>query len=75
MLRAPLTLMVEGYDNHKLFWNSMKQNGGGEPTGAIADAINDSFGSFAEFKELFSSKTAPIQGSGWGWLSIQSKLW
>jgi len=57
-----------GYDNHKLFWNNMKQNGGGEPTGAIADAINDSFGSFAEFKELFSSKTAPIQGSGWGWL-------
>ena len=57
-----------GYDNHKLFWNSLKQNGGGEPTGAIADAINDSFGSFAEFKELFSSKTAPIQGSGWGWL-------
>ena len=57
-----------GYDNHKLFWNSMKQNGGGEPTGAIADAINDSFGSFAEFKELFSSKTAPVQGSGWGWL-------
>jgi len=57
-----------GYDNHKLFWNSMKQNGGGEPTGAIADAINDSFGSFAEFKELFSSKTAPHQGSGWGWL-------
>ncbi len=57
-----------GYDNHKLFWNSMKQNGGGDPTGAIADAINDSFGSFAEFKELFSSKTAPIQGSGWGWL-------
>ena len=57
-----------GYDNHKLFWNSMTQNGGGEPTGAIADAINDSFGSFAEFKELFSSKTAPIQGSGWGWL-------
>ena len=57
-----------GYDNHKLFWNSMKQNGGGEPTGAIADAINDSFGSFAEFKEVFSSKTAPIQGSGWGWL-------
>ncbi|MDC0204098.1 superoxide dismutase [Candidatus Nitrosopelagicus sp.] len=57
-----------GYDNHKLFWNSMKQNGGGEPTGAIADAIKDSFGSFAEFKELFSSKTAPLQGSGWGWL-------
>jgi len=62
-----------GYDNHKLFWNSMKQNGGGEPTGAIADAINDSFGSFAEFKELFSSKTTPLQGSGWGWLVYNSK--
>ena len=61
-----------GYDNHKLFWNSMKQNGGGEPTGAIADAINDSFGSFAEFKELFSSTTAPLQGSGWGWLVYNS---
>ena len=43
-------------------------NGGGEPGGALADAINASFGSFADFKEQFSSKTAPIQGSGWGWL-------
>jgi len=57
-----------GYDNHKLFWNNMKPNGGGEPGGALADAINASFGSFADFKEQFSSKTAPIQGSGWGWL-------
>ena len=57
-----------GYDNHKLFWTSMKPNGGGEPGGELAKAINDSFGSFADFKEQFSSKTAPIQGSGWGWL-------
>ena len=57
-----------GYDNHKLFWNNMKPNGGGEPGGELAKAINDSFGSFADFKEQFSSKTAPIQGSGWGWL-------
>jgi len=67
-VRGAINFNGGGYDNHKLFWNSMKQNGGGEPSGAIADAINDSFGSFAEFKELFSSKTAPIQGSGWGWL-------
>ena len=67
-VKGAINFNGRGYDNHKLFWNSMKQNGGGEPTGAIADAINDSFGSFAEFKELFSSKTAPIQGSGWGWL-------
>ena len=42
--------------------------GGGEPGGAVADAINSSFGSFADFKEKFSSTTAVIQGSGWGWL-------
>ncbi|HET7642526.1 MAG TPA: superoxide dismutase [Nitrososphaeraceae archaeon] len=57
-----------GFDNHKIFWNNMKSNGGGEPNGAIADAINASFGSFATFKEKFSSTTALIQGSGWGWL-------
>ena len=57
-----------GYDNHRLFWNGMKPNGGGEPGGAVADAINASFGDFAGFKEKFSSTTAVIQGSGWGWL-------
>jgi len=50
----------------------MKPNGGGEPGGALADAINASFGSFADFKDQFSSKTAPIQGSGWGWLVYNS---
>jgi len=57
-----------GYDNHKLFWDNMKANGGGEPGGALADAINTSFGNFADFKEKFSSQTTLIQGSGWGWL-------
>jgi Fe-Mn family superoxide dismutase len=57
-----------GYDNHKLFWHNMKANGGGEPGGALADAINASFGNFADFKEKFSSTTAVLQGSGWGWL-------
>ena len=57
-----------GYDNHKLFWDNMKPNGGGEPGGAVADAINASFGSFSDFKEKFSSTTAVIKGSGWGWL-------
>ena len=57
-----------GYDNHKLFWHNMKANGGGEPGGALADAINASFGNFADFKEKFSSQTTVIQGSGWGWL-------
>ena len=57
-----------GYDNHKLFGDNMKANGGGEPGGALADAINTSFGNFADFKEKFSSQTTVIQGSGWGWL-------
>ena len=67
-VRGAINFNGGGYDNHKLFWNNMKPNGGGEPGGALADAINASFGSFADFKEQFSSKTAPIQGSGWGWL-------
>ncbi len=57
-----------GYDNHKLFWDNMKPNGGGDPGGALADAINASFGNFADFKTKFSSQTAVVQGSGWGWL-------
>jgi Fe-Mn family superoxide dismutase len=57
-----------GFDNHRIFWNNMKSNGGGEPRGSIADAINTSFGSFSDFKEKFSSTTIAIQGSGWGWL-------
>ncbi len=67
-LKSAINFNGGGYDNHKLFWNNMKPNGGGEPGGGVADAINASFGSFADFKEKFSSTTAVIQGSGWGWL-------
>ena len=67
-LRKAINFNGGGFDNHRLFWNNMKPNGGGEPGGAVADAINASFGSFADFKEKFSSTTAVIQGSGWGWL-------
>ena len=67
-VRSAINFNGGGFDNHRLFWNNMKPNGGGEPGGAVADAINASFGSFADFKEKFSSTTAVIQGSGWGWL-------
>jgi len=67
-LKKAINFNGGGYDNHKLFWDNMKPNGGGEPGGAVADAINSSFGSFGDFKEKFSSTTAVIQGSGWGWL-------
>lgn len=54
--------------NHTFYWNSMSPNGGGEPTGAIADAINKSFGGFGDFKEQFSKAAAGQFGSGWAWL-------
>ena len=57
-----------GYANHNLFWSIMSPNGGGEPTGALADAINGAFGGFAEFQSAFSAAAAGQFGSGWAWL-------
>ncbi len=54
--------------NHTFYFNGMGSGGGGDPTGAIADAINDAFGSFAEFKEKFSKSAVTNFGSGWTWL-------
>jgi Fe-Mn family superoxide dismutase len=54
--------------NHTFYWNCMSPNGGGAPTGALADAINKAFGSFDEFKQKFSTSCATNFGSGWTWL-------
>mgnify|MGYP002653342121 CR=1 FL=1 len=54
--------------NHTFFWNSLKPNGGGEPAGALAEAINKKFGSFAAFKEAFQKSAVGNFGSGWTWL-------
>lgn len=54
--------------NHTFYWNSLKPQGGGLPTGAIADAINHSFGNFEEFKTLFTNMAIGLFGSGWVWL-------
>jgi len=59
-----------GYFNHNLYWKFMSPEGGGEPEGALAEAIVADFGSFAQFKELFSATAASHFGSGWGWLLI-----
>jgi len=59
-----------GYANHSLFWTILSPNGGGEPEGDIANAINDAFGGFAKFKEQFSSAATGRFGSGWGWLCV-----
>lgn len=60
-----------GYANHNLFWEIMSPNGGGEPQGSLADAINSTFGSFQAFKEKFSSEAANRFGSGWAWLVVK----
>ncbi|HSI95307.1 MAG TPA: Fe-Mn family superoxide dismutase [Methylophilaceae bacterium] len=54
--------------NHTFFWSSMKPNGGGAPTGALADAINAKWGSFDEFKKAFQASAVGNFGSGWTWL-------
>lgn len=54
--------------NHTFYWNCMKPNGGGAPTGALADAINAKWGSFDKFKEEFGKSCATNFGSGWTWL-------
>jgi Fe-Mn family superoxide dismutase len=54
--------------NHTFFWHSMKPNGGGEPTGALAAAINAKWGTFAAFKEAFTKSAVGNFGSGWTWL-------
>jgi len=54
--------------NHTFYWHCLSPNGGGEPTGALLDAINSSFGSFDEFKAQFSQTAITTFGSGWGWL-------
>ena len=54
--------------NHTFYWHCLSPNGGGEPSGALADAINSKFGSFAEFKEAFSKTAITTFGSGWAWL-------
>ena len=54
--------------NHTFYWNSMKPNGGGEPSGNLAAAIKQTFGSFESFKEAFSKAAIGTFGSGWAWL-------
>jgi superoxide dismutase, Fe-Mn family len=61
-----------GFYNHNLFWVMMSPNGGGQPSGELANAINSTFGTFDEFKTQFNAKAAGQFGSGWGWLVVNS---
>lgn len=66
--RAALRNNGGGYANHNLLWQVMGPDGGGEPSGALAHAINSAFGNFADFKGAFSAAAASVFGSGWAWL-------
>ena len=61
-----------GFYNHNLFWEVMAPNAGGEPTGELATAINEAFGSFEAFKDAFSKAGATQFGSGWAWLCVKN---
>ena len=54
--------------NHSFYWNCLSPKGGGEPTGAIGEAINSQFGSFDQFKDQFTTAATTLFGSGWAWL-------
>ena len=61
-----------GFYNHDLFWKVMSPDGGGEPNGEVADAINEAFGSYENFKKEFSAAAATRFGSGWAWLCVNN---
>src|SRR5438270_11139140 len=71
-IRTAVRNNAGGHSNHSMFWQIMKPNGGGEPTGALASAIQQAFGSFDQFKAAFNDAGAKRFGSGWAWLVLDS---
>jgi Fe-Mn family superoxide dismutase len=71
-IRMSLRNNVGGHINHSAFWLMMSPNGGGEPTGDLAEAIKSTFGSFEDFKKQFSEAAAKRFGSGWAWLVVKN---
>jgi Fe-Mn family superoxide dismutase len=69
-IRGPVRNNGGGHANHSMFWLIMSPNGGGEPTGALADAINAELGGYAKFKEALTNAGITRFGSGWAWLSV-----
>jgi Fe-Mn family superoxide dismutase len=67
-IKGPVRNHGGGHSNHSLFWTIMGPNGGGEPSGAVASAIDEAFGSFKDFQEKFGAAATNHFGSGWAWL-------
>jgi len=70
-LERDLAFFGSGHSLHTLFWNNMKPDGGGEPSGALADAIKASFGSYENFMRQFTAAAVSVEGSGWALLSFE----
>ena len=68
-LSKDLAFNLGGHTNHSLFWENLGPNGGGKPTGALAAAIDEDFGSFEEFQKHFAAAALGLQGSGWAVLA------
>jgi Fe-Mn family superoxide dismutase len=71
-IRGPVRNNGGGHSNHTFFWSIMSPSGGGEPAGALAEAITAKFGSFADFKTKFEAAGVGRFGSGWAWLLVTS---
>lgn len=69
-IRTAVRNNAGGHANHTLFWEILSPNGGGEPTGAVKEAIEEAFGSFDDFKEKFNTAATGRFGSGWAWLVV-----
>jgi Fe-Mn family superoxide dismutase len=71
-IRTAVRNNAGGHSNHSMFWKIMKPNGGGQPTGDLANAIQQAFGSFDAFKTAFNDAGTKRFGSGWAWLVLDS---
>jgi len=71
-LRGAVRNTGGGHENHTLFWSIMSRGGGGEPSGALAEAIESELGGFDDFKDSFEAAGATRFGSGWAWLCVKS---
>ena len=65
-LERTLAFNLGGHVLHSIYWTNLSPDGGGEPTGELRTAIDDTFGGFASFRDLFTNVTVSVQGSGWG---------
>ena len=68
-IKTPVRNHGGGHSNHSIFWTILGPNGGGEPSGEVASAIDQTFGSFKEFRDKFTAAATNLFGSGWAWLA------